>query len=330
MTYDPALRCSEEECHALFAWLFPQGLAGDDVMRELAPEGWAQSPLSRVFHPTPEQVFEESARIRENLSALASKRAREADARPSEPPSLERIRAEHRATPYEPERELRDLVGMCLWDTFSDNHEVTGPDGRVFDLGSFRASGGFLAEVVNRELGHAPGAAEAQEMARLKSLIGMKSVEDIFAAIDAKMAQPAENRIYDYMDFYMGTQSVASRTDLTPVYRMIFRRLRALDCDWVYHFPKLLLVDMRPLRDAMKEQAAESPEWEEYNPSAAFEQAEGDRERDEELSSMRAQMDESHREAVAAAQESAPPTTVRAYRDVYGEFPEGWPPQAEN
>jgi hypothetical protein len=37
------------------------------------------------------------------------------------------------------------LVGQCLWNILSDNHEVLAADGRVLDIGSFRASGGFLA-----------------------------------------------------------------------------------------------------------------------------------------------------------------------------------------
>jgi hypothetical protein len=97
---------------------------------------------------------------------------------------------------------------------FSDNHEVVGPDGRVLDLGSFRASGGFLADYLNSKT------SEGQ---------------------------------YDYIDFYMGTIWVAGRADLTPVYRMIFRWLKRRRLDWVYHVPKLHAIDFRPLRDALKE-----------------------------------------------------------------------------
>ena len=80
-------------------------------------------------------------------------------------------------------REVRELVGQCLWDLFSDGHQVTATDGRVLDLGSFRVSGGFLAEILNRQTG-------------------------------------AEH--YDYLDFYMGTIWVAQRADLTPVYQVSF------------------------------------------------------------------------------------------------------------
>jgi hypothetical protein len=266
-----------------------------------------------------------------NLASLTAKRAKVDDEpRRSAPPTLDEILAEHKDSPYEPERELRDLVGMCLWDVFSDNHEVTGPDGRVFDLGSFRASGGFLAEVVNRSLGVDPGAAEAREMERLKRMIGIdkSNLMEYLSQIAEERSQA--DRIYDYVDFYMGSQAVRSRADLSPVYRMIFHRLRALDCDWVYHFPKLLLVDMRPLRDAMKDQESEKPEWEEYNPSAAFEQEQADHQRDKELARMQADMAETHHEAVEAAQHSEPPQTVQAYQAIFGDFPEGWPPRVED
>src|SRR4029453_12193252 len=103
----------------------------------------------------------------------------------------------YRTTPIEPEREVRDLVGMCLWDVFSDNHEVIDAAGRVVDLGSFRGTGGFIADFINREL---------------------------------------NAREYDYIDFYLGTIWVSERVDLTPVYDMIFRRLKTLGLDWNYHW----------------------------------------------------------------------------------------------
>lgn len=36
---------------------------------------------------------------------------------------------------------------------------------------------------------------------------------------------------------------LAGRADLTPVYAMIFRRLRAVGADWVYHFPQVFLTE---------------------------------------------------------------------------------------
>jgi len=53
--------------------------------------------------------------------------------------------------PIEAGGEVGELVGQCLWDVFSDSHEVVGQDGRVLDLGLFRGSGGFLADVLNRQ-----------------------------------------------------------------------------------------------------------------------------------------------------------------------------------
>ena len=98
----------------------------------------------------------------------------------------------------DPEREVLDLMGDCLWDVFSDNNDVTGPDSKVYHLGSFRGSGGFLADFLN--------------------------------------AHYAPDYRYDYIDFYMGTLGGSDRANLTPVYEWIFRRLYALDCDWRYHF----------------------------------------------------------------------------------------------
>jgi hypothetical protein len=48
--HDDALqRYTEAECEADFARLFPYGFAGQDVLDDLAPEGWESSPLDVVL-----------------------------------------------------------------------------------------------------------------------------------------------------------------------------------------------------------------------------------------------------------------------------------------
>ena len=61
---------SEAELEAEFDRLFPQGFAGPDVLQELAPDGWENSPLLAVFHPSVEQIYEESLRLHRNLGKL--------------------------------------------------------------------------------------------------------------------------------------------------------------------------------------------------------------------------------------------------------------------
>ncbi len=62
-----------EKCHTegesdkLFAGLFPNGFAGEDVLAEIAPEGWSQSTLRFVFHPTVDQVYFEAVQTHEDL-----------------------------------------------------------------------------------------------------------------------------------------------------------------------------------------------------------------------------------------------------------------------
>ena len=135
---------------------------------------------------------------------------------------------------------------------------------------------------------------------------------------------------YAYLDFYMGSGGVASRADLTPVYQMIFRRLKARGHEWVYHFPRLGLVDFRPLKKRMDEHTREErgeQEYEGYDPDKALAEEAEDRERDEANARMQESLDAGYREGVTAALEQPPPKTVQAYAAVYGEFPEGWPPE---
>ncbi len=91
-------------------------------------------------------------------------------------------------------------MGRCLWDVFSNNHDVIASDGRLVGIGSFRGAGDFIAELLSRECGELH---------------------------------------YDYMDSYLGTIWVSQRADLTPVYAMIFGRLARHGFDWEYTFPRL-------------------------------------------------------------------------------------------
>jgi hypothetical protein len=56
----------------------------------------------------------------------------------------------------------------------------------------------------------------------------------------------------------MGTIWISRRADLTPVYAMIFRRLKVLGADWVCHFPELGLVEFAPANDSDKSSEAYS------------------------------------------------------------------------
>src|SRR6266540_720122 len=204
-------RLADAELHAFFDRLFPNGLAGDDVVNELAPAGWEQSPLVACFHPSIEQTYGEAVQLHRNLEALRDVGRRpdrtelEIES-PSPEPTLEEVRRKYRPTPIEPREELTELVGLCLWDVFSDNHDVIAADGRLADIGSFRGAGAFLDEHLTRG--------------------GDSSREG------------------DYLRFYLGTIWISRRADLTPVYAMIFRRLRSLGADWVYYFPQLYLAEL--------------------------------------------------------------------------------------
>ena len=65
---------TDAELRAFLDAMFPNGLAGPDVMAELAQHGWEQSMLA----PSASQTSDE----------------------------------------------LTELVGLCLWDIFSDNHAL--------------------------------------------------------------------------------------------------------------------------------------------------------------------------------------------------------------
>jgi hypothetical protein len=108
---------------------------------------------------------------------------------------------------------LGHLVGLCLWDILSDNHDLILSDLRVVHLGSFRAAAGIISDF----------AAEERS-------IGFGSGED-------------------YLDFYMGTWAIKNRNALKPIYRHIFARLRECGVDWKYSFPRLQVIRLELLEE---------------------------------------------------------------------------------
>jgi hypothetical protein len=282
-------RLTEEQCLELFQRLFPNGLDDPSLVRSLAPEGWENSPLVLFYHPTAEQLYEETLRIRENLRRLRGRPVAEQEPQTT----LDAIRRDMLVEAPNPREECADLMGCCLWDIFSDNHEVRTANALV-DLGTFRAAAGFIADVRHRSGNSRTG----------------------FAGRG------------DYLEFYMGTSMVRHRADLTRVYELIFRRMRQLGLDWRYVHPRLMAIDLRPLQDASKsEQVSEAVR---YNPTENFWRERKEAARDTELAEIRRNLDDAYRESVEEARNAPPPATVLAYRRVYRQFPAGWPPQVES
>lgn len=322
---------SEDELIAVFARLFPQGFAGADVQRALAPEGWHNAPLRALFHPSAEKRLQEALRLRQRTEEL--RRAQGQELPPEPPPTL----ADFSDDPEDaiaPDEEISRLVGMCLWDIFSDSHDVLDEGGRELSLGSFRASASFLADRLNEQVnaGQVQGPAiDAATRADEVQQALRAALPDMNNDLLFQMMKEEQTGPYDYMDFYLGTGSIAHRADLGPVYRLIFTRLKALDLDWKYSFPRLHLVDMRPLQEHLDAQQAEdaaAPEWAGYSPEQELARDEANREKDRELAEMRDSLDEGYREAVAAALNEPPPLIVRSYRTIFGDWPTGWPPTA--
>jgi hypothetical protein len=175
---------NEDECFELLNALFPSGPAGEDVALALAPGGWARSALAEVFHPSSERVYEEVVALHTSLAKL---RPRDGKAGISVEPTREKVLEHYEQTPSAPSAEIAELIGMCLWDVFSDNHEVLVPDGSVVDLGSFRAAAALIGRWVDQRTGS----------------------------------------IHDPTSFCLGTALISGRANLKPVYQLIFRRMQS-------------------------------------------------------------------------------------------------------
>lgn len=285
---------TDEQCWALLEQLFPNGLCDPALVEALAPEGWERSPLVRIAHPTAEQRYEEALRFRDNLRSLMKVRAPEqAETLPAV--SLEAIREEMRKEDESVNaiKDCADLVGQCLWDIFSSNHDVVTADGQRVHLGSFRGSAGFIADFRNKS--------------------------------DQRLEDLGILRM-DYVQFYMGTELVRHRADVRPVYELIFRRMQRCGLDWRYAHPRLFLFNLRPLAEALRKDGAQGLD---YDPTENYWREREEAAREAEVAEFQRGLDDDYRRSVENARSGPPPATVEAYRAVYGHWPAGWPPEVE-
>lgn len=122
------------------------------------------------------------------------------------------------------------------------------------------------------------------------------------------------------MRFYMGTIWIGQRADLAPVYAMIFSRLKAVGADWIYHFPELGIVEFSSRDDDL---APSAPGYSVSQSTVAELNAQRGR---REVQKLRAELEDMNAHAREEAMDREPPAIVRAYRQVYGHDPRGWPP----
>jgi len=180
------------------------------LLANIAPDGWAKSEYVRFLHPTAQQQHDEQKRLAENLKNMKKLRANNDDDE-TEEPDINSLKQDDLDSINELD-EFRYITGIAIYHIFSNNHEVYA-DNEVYDMGSARGSGGFIADFLNEKFNYIP----------------------------AK---------YDYLDFYMGALWIEDRASFLPFYEHVFQVLKNEHCDWNYSFPRLYLIDFGNNNDA--------------------------------------------------------------------------------
>ena len=219
------------------------------------PKGWRGSDCVQFFHPTAGQQYEEGKRISENLQRLSRHVEKQKPIQQSD--------FEQDLSDVNEEKEPITLLGLCLWDIFSDNHRVIDLEGRQFDLGSFRGSAGLIAELLNGQ-----------------------SNDDGFNM--------------DYLDYYMGTTWIQKRGNLQPFYEYIFGVLKSENCNWIYAFPRMGLVNFT---------SSSETSHKEYDPAKALEKELANKEVDD----LQQKLDLIYEAEYEEAKYKKPANTVLAY-----------------
>jgi hypothetical protein len=189
---------THSECTEILKYIFKDAAT---LFKSLTPDGWINSDFVHFLHPTPEQQYDENKLMNKNINRLFKKGEEDEENHSDINEFTQDILTDISAF-----EEFLYVFGLAVYDIFSNNHDVTGHDKKIFNLGSFRGSGSFIADFINENY---------------KSRSGS----------------------YDYTDFYMGSIWIRSRGDLTPFYEFVFLKLRELHCDWNYFFPRLFLIE---------------------------------------------------------------------------------------
>ena len=186
-------------------------------------------------------------------------------------------------SPVDPLEEWQELVGSCLWDVISDNHDLILDTGELVNFGSFRMVSALIDQFITSE-----------------------TLGDDWD-------------FGDCMRFYMGTSFIQGRTDLRPVYRLIFKRLESLGCRWRYSFPRIYAIRFE-----------KSGETCDYDPSRSFAAEEEKRKQDHGDKRFQEKLDADVAESKRQAWDKGPPEIIQAYQEVFGEDPSGWPPDPKS
>lgn len=128
---------------------------------------------------------------------------------------------------------------------------------------------------------------------------------------------------YGYLDFYMGTFLEDSVDDeiLVPYYRRAFDLLKILQCDWDYSFPGTYLIS--PVSSASKSEEVDKVD---YDPQVFAEKELAAAKKKAELDKFRQLLDDIEDEEKEDALYKRPPAIIRAYKEEFGHWPDGWPP----
>jgi hypothetical protein len=266
----------DDPCETLLIELFqsiPQ------LLQSIAPDGFENSPLKLIFHPAPEQQYKEYLRINENISHL--KKIRKAPVEIETAKSFEEFKKDIKTEPVDEKYEMVSIFGDCIWSIFSNNHTVFNENAESYDLGSWRGTGRFIADVINK-------------------------------------LQLVPEKAFNYMDFYMGNIFTEERSDLTPVYEFIFKKLKNKNLDWEYSFPRMGLIGFDKNKN-------ENENMENYDPSESIKKQLEKQQQQHELNKMQQNLDEIYKEEYEEARYKKPKSEVMAYYRVYNQYPKGHP-----
>jgi len=102
-----------------------------------------------------------------------------------------------------------------------------------------------------------------------------------------------------------------------PLFVYIFDKLKHKGLDWKYYFPRMGIL-------SFQKEPTDTTISENYDPEKGMAEEIEKRQKQREIEEFQSKLDNAYEEEREEAKYKRPPLIIRAYAEVYGQFPEGW------
>jgi len=257
----------------------------EKTLQLLSPEGWKNSPLYAVSHPSAAQQMKEELGFNHFTKLILDRMGESVEEDPNFGLTEDQFKELKPGSPTE--HDLLCLLGTCITEIMADYCLVITTKRKFYYLGPMERASNYMARFLNRYY-------------------------------------PIPDWEFKPFNFFHASGEAEGRADIMPIWTLLFQRLKERGLDWVYSLPKgdfSELID--EWRTAIKSYDPPPQDMDAYDPAHDMEM-EMEREHVlktiDYVEEVANEMLEKELEVYAYD----PPFMIRGYHAVFGDWPTGF------